>query len=255
MSLIKNKTIAITGAAGGIGSEIVKCLSKHGAAIHALDRDEKALAHLRTIFPSITTHVLDVTNKADYKKLKFIPDVWINNAGTSFPKEFNKLSDEQFEKILSVNLNGVILGTRHALKLMQDKDEGTVVNVASLAGHIPSPFLSPYTTAKHGVVGFTRGLQLELKHLNSHIKLCLVSPGFVDTDIMKTNPDEFPFPPYLKWLVSKPNKVASDIVHGIIKDKEEVYPGISAHLMNFLYKWTPQKFFELNSKALISNKD
>lgn len=258
---LENKKITITGAAGGFGGELTKLLCAKGALIDALDINVKTLKKLKKTMShlghTLNVHNCDVTEKSDFakyatqiRKEKKSPDIWINNAGMVFPQAFHKMSAEHFEKIMAVNFLGVVNGTRLALSFMQEKQNGCIVNIASVAGHVPAPFMAPYVASKHAVVGFTRALQLEMQQMACPVKFCLVSPGFSDTDIMKCNQDEFAFPSWLAWLVSSPRSVAQDIVRAIESEKEEITPTLSAPTVLKLYRYAPKAVFHLFSRVL-----
>lgn len=258
---LENKKITITGAAGGFGFELTKLLCAKGALVDALDINANALKKLRKemsqLGHDISTHICDVTEKADFSKYamhirkeKNSPDIWINNAGLAFPQTFHKISAEHFEKIMAVNFLGVVNGTRTALAFMKEKQNGVIVNIASVAGHVPAPFMAPYVASKHAVVGFTRALQLEMQQMACPVKFCLVSPGFSKTDIMTANQDEFAFPSWLAWLVSSPRSVAQDIVRAIESEKDEITPTLSAPAVLKLYRYAPKSIFRLFSRAL-----
>lgn len=257
---LKNETVVITGAAGGFGTELVKLFCRKGARVFALDLSASSLKKLKKSLEDlgheITTRVCDVTKPEHFaafcRELESAgtpPRVWINNAGISYPESFSTAPAERFQKILDVNLNGVIHGTRASLELMRKSGRGTIVNVASASGHLPSPFLVSYSTAKHGVVGFTRSLNLELHQQACPVKLCLVSPGFADTGIMKTNA-EFKIPKILSWSVGSAESVAKDIVNAVVKGKDEICPGLSGNAMMALYKYVPRPLFRLTSRLL-----
>lgn len=206
---------------------------------------------------TINIHPCDITEKSDLakyatqiRKEKKSPDIWINNAGLAFPQAFHKMSADHFEKIMAVNFLGVVNGTRLALSFMKEKQNGCIVNIASIAGHVPAPFMAPYVASKHAVVGFTRALQLEMQQMSCPVKFCLVSPGFSNTEIMKCNPDEFAFPSWLSWLVSSPHSVALDIISAIESEKEEITPTLSAPAVLKLYRYAPKPIFRLFSRAL-----
>jgi short-subunit dehydrogenase len=258
---LENKRVIITGAAGGFGGELTKLLCSRGSLVDALDINTSALKKLQKELShfgySIATHSCDVTEKSHFAKYaaqlhkeKKSPDVWINNAGLAFPQAFHKMSADHFEKIMAVNFLGVVNGTRVALSFMKEKQNGFIVNMASVAGHVPAPFMAPYVAAKHAVVGFTRALQLEMQQMSCPIKFCLVSPGFSNTEIMKCNPEEFAFPPWLSFLVSSPHSVALDIIHAIESEKEEITPTLSAPAVLKLYRYAPKSVFRLFSRAL-----
>lgn len=257
---LKNKTVVLTGAAGGFGTHLTPLLLKAGANIWAVDMNLSGLKHLKSEMEKsgfeIKICVADVSKYESLKKIAdeletcgTLPDVWINNAGISRPESFENTSPETFQKILDVNLNGVLNGSRVALKLMNEKQSGIIVNIASVAGHLPCPFLSPYVTSKYAVVGFTKSLQLELYQQASPIKVLLVSPGFADTPIMKTNKD-FAFPKFLSWMVSRPETVAKDIVNAIIAEKEDTYPGLSGRAFLLFQKMAPKALFRFSTRML-----
>lgn len=255
---IADKRVVVTGAAGGIGRELVLQLLAKKAAVLALDINYAALQELRQLCEDkgfdLEILKLDVTQKKDWKKLsdlwvakKNIPDIWVNNAGISYPQLFEEISDELYDKIMDVNLNGVILGTRTAVALMKPVQKGVIVNVASLAGHLPSAFLSPYVTSKHGVVGLTRALQLEFQQRQLPIRLMLVSPSFADTAIMRTNND-FQFPALLKWCVSSAGEIAAEIIRGVENQAQEIYPGLSCKIFRRIYLSAPQSVYNLMTR-------
>lgn len=257
---LKNKTIVITGAAGGFGTELVEIFCNKGAQVEALDIQKAALKTLKSKMQDkgydIVTFVVDVTKPEDFEnytvnleRRKFSPDVWINNAGIADPRPFSEMELTTFAKVMNVNLNGVVYGTHTALKLMEKRQIGFIVNVASVAGHVPAPFLSSYTASKHAVVGFTRSLQVELYQKASPIRICLVSPGFADTEIMRAN-KEFKIPKILAWTIGSAREVATNIVNAVIKEKDEVYPVLSGRAFLSLYRYAPKRIFRLASRAL-----
>ena len=130
----------------------------------------------------------------------------------------------------------------HQFDLLETKGRGTIVNIASVTGHLPSPFLTAYSTSKYAVVGFTKGLQFELSHQKSPIKLILVSPGFADTPIIRTN-EKFKLPKILEWMITRPETVAQNVLDAVISGKEEIFPGISAQALLALEKFTPNELW------------
>jgi short-subunit dehydrogenase len=257
----EGNTVVITGAAGGFGTELCRLFGERGARIEALDIDARALARLKKTLPralDIGTAVLDVTNgkrvnayAAKLAREKKIPRVWINNAGTAYPEAFENAPAARFQRTLDVNLNGVLNGTRAALRLMQNgtNPSGTIVNVASVTGYLPSPFLTSYATSKFAVVGFTKSLQLELLHRGSPVKLVLVSPGFADTALLKANV-EFPLPKIVSWMTARPETVARNILDAVIQGKDEIFPGLNARVLLAIGKFAPKAVFRAFTRLL-----
>ena len=261
MSSFINKVVVVPGAAGGIGTCLVKELLDLGATVWGLDLDEAALQRLsethrkfgRTFFYKPTDvsseSVLKKTRDEILSQSKEI-HVWINNAGISGLGDFQSSTQEGFERVIQINLNGVVLGTRLALERMEHVGFGTIVNVASIAGHLAAPYLSAYCASKHGVVGFTRSLREELSLKHSPVKIVLVSPGFVDTKIIEKGTDHG-FPDWLNFLLSTPAATAKEIVTALVHDKEEVIPTLNGKLMFAAHRIFPRTTLK-GSKVLLS---
>lgn len=253
---LRNKTVLITGAAGGFGKALCSRLTDLDAQVIATDINLTELKKLAD--DDVKIHKLDVMSHKDFsvlcewlKKNKISPDVWINNAGAAFPKAFTELSPTLFDRILDVNLKGVVNGTRAALSVMNPKHETWIVNIASCAGHMPFAYNTAYCASKFGVVGFTQSLQLELKDQKSKVRVMLVSPGFAKTDIMRSNVKEFEVPTWLELAVGTADQVARDIIYALKAGKEEIHPVKSAALLNSLHRYGPKKLYDIAANALI----
>ncbi len=261
MKNLTGKVVVITGAAGGIGKALCESFLKCGTTVWGLDQNASALKNLereREKFSEpIQTLQVDVSNIEEMKlSLKEItaktPAIhyWINNAGISGMGDFMEKPIEEFDTTIRVNLNGVVIGTRLALEHMEKLGRGTIVNVASVAGHISAPYLCAYSASKHGVVGFTRALRQELKLKDCPIKLLLVSPGFVDTQMIKKGSKEG-FPAWLSSLLSTPEKVANEMIVGIIKNNEEIFPTWNGKALLKMYRVFPS-LTARSSRVLLS---
>ncbi len=255
--MFTGKTIAITGAASGIGRALCFALAKEGGVIFALDYNEEALAKLSSELKKTgaehTTFKVDIT---DYQGLQTCVDTitvnqkldyFINNAGIAHSGSIAKMPNEQYSREIQVNLIGTINGTQIAIKKMENQGFGTIINMASIAGHIPAPFLSIYVATKFAVVGFTRALREELHQLNSPIKTVLVSPGFVKSEMTDRNK----FPEWLAFLLTTPEKVANEIVKGIKSRKSEIYPSTNGKIMRSLHFLAPTSTVK-SSKILLT---
>jgi short-subunit dehydrogenase len=248
--MFAGKNIVITGAASGIGKSLVFRLLREKAVVWAWDRDAEGLKlaekESRKIGGELYTRVVDVTDTASLEQATRETvqtaeriHIWVNNAGISGLGDFAAQSDSTFEKVLDVNLRAVVRGTRLALSHMEQMGAGTVVNMASVAGFVPAPYLAAYSASKHAVVGFTRALREELRLKSSSVRMVLVSPGFVDTGMLEPN-SPLGFPPWLSWAVSDVETVSSDIVTALRRGKEEVMPTWNGRLMVEMHKWMPK---------------
>lgn len=245
---LQNKTILLTGASGGFGQALIQEFIKLNCQIIATDLSLEGIQKLILDYPSqIHPHKLDVTKSSDFESLckklktnKLIPDVWINNAGIVDTKEFSKSKQNTFDKVMDVNFRGTVLGCRFALDLMKNKKEACIANIASVAGHIPTAYLSSYVSSKHAVVGFTRSVQIEQEIKNSNIRFLIVSPGFFDTQIMKQNTKEFELPTSFDFMVASPETVAKETLKAIRKNQKECFPAITGKVFPALYKYSPK---------------
>lgn len=236
------ETVVITGAGGGIGLELAKIYLSQGYRVAALDIriDELAKLALDKTNGRLRSYEVDVSNEEQMEAVAErivielgIPYIWINNAGIVDLQKFESSTTESFKRVMDVNFYGAVIGTRIALKLMRKPERGSVVNVSSLNGIVPAPFMTSYVSSKHAVVGFTRALQEEKRQTRSSINISLVLPGFVKTAIMESNA-EFAFPKFLKWLVVDAEPAAMDIVRGIEQGRQEIIPTFRGRLLGEL---------------------
>lgn len=245
------KVVVVTGAAGGIGSGLVAQLLDAGATVWGWDRDEMALKRIeeeaskqgKDFHASVVDvsqlnalreareHVLSESGKID---------IWINNAGVAYMGDFLKMKWEELETTYNVNFLAAVRGTRLALEHMEDRGTGCIVNIASVAGHLPAPFLSAYAATKHGLVGLTRSLRQELKLKSSSVKTLLVCPGFVNTAMIAKG-QKAGFPEWLSWTLGTTNQVAASILTAIQKEKEEIYPTWNGRAMLAMNKVIPER--------------
>ncbi|WP_396208408.1 SDR family NAD(P)-dependent oxidoreductase [Gemmatimonas sp.] len=176
----------ITGAAGGIGAAIARRLAADGCALTLVGRTAASLHDLAaTIATECRVVVCDVAD-ADAVRQAFgaLPPVHVlvNNAGQAESAPVSRTSDALWERMLAVNLSGTFYCTRAVLDGMRQAGWGRVVNIASTAGQRGYAYVAAYAAAKHGVVGFTRSLALEVAAAG--ITVNAVCPGFTDTDML-----------------------------------------------------------------------
>lgn len=197
------RTAIITGAASGIGAALARALGAKGVALVLADVDavgvELVADEVNRSGPGSALGVhLDVRDAAAVQRLVDETveqhgrlDMLFNNAGIGVGGDTLDLTVEHWDRCIDVNLRGVIHGVQAALPHMVAQGEGYIVNTASLAGLMPSPYLAPYAATKHAVVGLTLSLRTEFEDRGVHfIALC---PGFTDTPILdKTMPTDLP---------------------------------------------------------------
>lgn len=245
--ILKGRLAVVTGAGAGIGRALARELLKEGCVVAGLDRDQEALDSLKeeTALLGFDIHCLkvDVSQPGEFRSVleelsrRFgAPEIMINNAGIAQVSSFVETELSVWEKTLRVNLSGVLHGTYLAAALMKEGG-GVIVNMASTAGHLPGPFMAAYCASKYAVVGLTRSLQAEFYLARSPVRVCLVSPGFVDTAIMRQKSVSLPW--YLRWLVASPAETARAILSGIKSGKAEIVPDWGGRLMQRLGRLVP----------------
>jgi NAD(P)-dependent dehydrogenase (short-subunit alcohol dehydrogenase family) len=186
-------TIAIvTGGASGIGLGIVRALAAAGATVVLADRSlEAASAAAEAIDPRVEPMAVDVTDAAAVTAMIEATfarhgrlDYLFNNAGIGQAGEVRDLTLADWEKVMAVNLWGVVHGVQAAYPRMLAQGHGHIVNISSGAGLGPRPGMVPYAASKHAVVGLSTSLRAEAKDLG--IKVSVVCPGSIATNMLKT---------------------------------------------------------------------
>lgn len=259
--MLAGKSVVVTGAGAGIGKVLALSLASQNAEVWAADIQAESLAELveaaEKFGHKIHAHQVDVADRGAMERLRDAVlagrsslDFWINNAGIAILGPFKDQTAEDFDRVIDINLKGVVYGTRVALEAMESAGSGTIVNMASVAGHLPAPLMTSYNASKFAVVGFTRALEAELKLRDSPVKTLLVSPGFVDTKILKKG-EKNGFPPWLQFMLTSPEKVAEEIVRAMTGQKREIFPTLNGKVMRRMYGMFPGMTVS-SSKALLA---
>jgi NAD(P)-dependent dehydrogenase (short-subunit alcohol dehydrogenase family) len=190
--MLTNKVALVTGGGSGIGKAIAQALARSGARVAITSRN---LSHLETAAKELTAQgmavmpiQMDVRKKRDVEKaVGKVMGAWsaihilVNNAGISGLSQINDPDDSKWFDILDTNLNGMYLTTKAVLRHMPDHQGGRVINISSVLGKFGVPGYTAYCTSKHGMIGFTRALALEV--VGRDITVNTVCPGWVDTEM------------------------------------------------------------------------
>ena len=176
MSALTGKHAVVTGGSRGIGAAIANALRSAGAVVTVLGRHTEP--HADVADRDAVDHAFRAIQTASGPV-----QILVNNAGQAESAPFLKTSQDLWRRMLAVNLDGAYHCTQAALPGMLDSGWGRIVNIASTAGLTGYGYVSAYCAAKHGVIGLTRALALELA--NKNITVNAVCPGFTETDLLR----------------------------------------------------------------------
>jgi len=192
MSLLQDRVALVTGGSRGIGKAIAAALATQGANVAICSRDgEAARKAAEEISPGggrVLAIRADIAEKAEARTL--VRDVvarWgqihilVNNAGINARIPIDSEDDARWLQVLSVNVVGAYYVTREVLRYMPNHNGGRIINISSVLGRLGVPAYTAYCTAKHGIIGFTRALALEV--VGRGITVNAICPGWVETDM------------------------------------------------------------------------
>ena len=193
---LKNKKILITGATGGIGNSLVEKFYNFGSQVIATGTNEEKLLNLKKKFQNIICEKFQLN---EYDKIEnFIEksdklinglDVLINNAGITLDNLSVRLSDENWKKVIDLNLTSTFLMCKFAIKKMLKRKSGKIINITSIVGHTGNLGQSNYAASKAGIIAFSKSLAIE--YAKKNININCVSPGFIKTEMTDKINEEF----------------------------------------------------------------
>ena len=203
MMNLKDKKILITGATGGIGNSLVETFNNLGSKIVATGTNQEKLVKLKKKFPNIIIErfkldehdkIENFVNEVD-QKLGGL-EILVNNAGITMDNLSIRLTEENWKKVLEINLTSTFLMCKFSIKKMLKKKYGKIVNITSIVGHTGNFGQANYAASKAGIIAFSKSLALE--YAKKNININCVSPGFIQTEMTEQINEEFK-----KSLISK----------------------------------------------------
>ena len=194
---LKNINIILTGATGGIGSAILEKLHSTNANIIATGTNQDKLTKIKEKFDSVIIKKFDILDHSSIDK--FIDqcneqfdnkiDILINNAGITLDNLTIRMKDEEWNKVINLNLTSTFMLTKNTIKKMLKNKNGKIINITSVVGHTGNIGQANYAASKAGVIGMSKSLALEYGKKN--IKINCISPGFIKSEMTDKISDNF----------------------------------------------------------------
>ena len=184
----KNKNILITGASGGIGNELVKKFVSLGGNVFGSGTKAEKLDQIKKKYPTTKVKKFDMVEHSRIEE--FIEnaslelgglDILINNAGTNMDNLSLRMKEEEWKKVIDVNLTSTFLLSKYAIKKMLKNKFGRIVNITSVVGHTGNLGQSNYSASKAGIIGMSKSFATE--YAKKNITVNCVSPGFIVSDM------------------------------------------------------------------------
>ena len=249
MSNLKNKKIIITGASGGIGNSLVKLLSENGAQILATGTKIEKLEELKKKFKNVNILKFNISKNNEIEK--FIEDASnqiggldciINNAGITQDNLAIRMSLEEWQKVIDINLTATFLLSKFAIKKMLKNKSGKIINITSVVGHTGNLGQANYAASKAGIIAMSKSLATE--YAKKNININCVSPGFIKTDMTEKIDEKFKEAIISKIPSSRlgePEDVANAVLF-LASDQSNYIYGETIHVNGGMYMAWQNKF-------------
>jgi short-subunit dehydrogenase len=272
MTAIRGAAAAVTGAASGIGRALAIELAARGCDLALADRDEAGLqtvaaeiakAHSR----KVSVHRVDVgerTGIADFATAAIAAhpslNILINNAGAALLGNFHEIDQAEMEWLFNINFWGVVHSTRAFLPHLATRPQGHIVNISSIYGIVAPPGQTAYSSAKFAVRGFSESLRHELQVADSPVRLSVVHPGGVLTNIARNMrmgtgvSDNERRAQAIDWFDqfagTTPKDAALRIIRGVEKNEPRILIGGDARFLDLLQRFRPATYWRVMARRV-----
>jgi len=272
MTAIQGSAAAVTGAASGIGRALALELAARGCDLALADRDEAGLqavaAEIAKSHPrKVSVHRVDVGDVSQIQQFAVAAtsahpalNIVINNAGVALLGQFGEIEQAQMEWLININFWGVVHATRAFLPQLSRQPAAHIVNLSSLFGIIAPPGQTAYCAAKFAVRGFSESLRHELAMANSSVRLSVVHPGGVSTNIVRNSRTGTGVTDNARRVQSierfdalaktTPAAAAQRIIKGIEKNQPRILIGNDARFMDLLQRFRPATYWAVLAKRI-----
>lgn len=221
---VQNKVIVITGASSGIGEATARLLAAHGAKVvlgaRRTDRLESIAADIRKAGGEVELYTVDVTDAGEVEGLVRHAqatfgrvDALFNNAGVMLLAPFSERKTDEWNRMVDINIKGVLNGIAAVLPVMQAQGSGHIINTASTGAYSTAPGCGVYCATKYAVRAITEGLRQEMEA----IRVTLLSPGVTETELGHdiSNADAAAFVQQLREKTLQPDAIAQAVLYAI----------------------------------------
>jgi short-subunit dehydrogenase len=272
MTAIRGAAAAVTGAASGIGRALALELAARGCDLALADRDDAGLATVvaeinRSTKQNVTMYRVDVGEPQQIQNFAqaAITDhpglnIVINNAGVALMGQFDEIDQAQMDWLMNINFWGVVHGTRAFLPHLKGQREAHIVNLSSIFGIIAPPGQTAYAAAKFAVRGFSEALRHELAMAASPVRLSVVHPGGVATNIARNSRTGSGMTDNARRAESierfeavartSPKDAALRIIKGIENNQPRILIGNDARLMDLLQRLLPATYWAVLARRI-----
>jgi short-subunit dehydrogenase len=280
MTAIRGAAAAVTGAASGIGRALAIELAARGCDLALADRDEAGLqavaaeiaqAHSKAHSPKVSVHRVDVSEPSQIAGFAQAAvaahpslNILVNNAGVALLGQFHEIDQAQMEWLMNINFWGVVHATRAFLPHLSTRPEAHIVNLSSIFGIIAPPGNTAYSAAKFAVRGFSESLRHELQMAASPVRLSVVHPGGVLTNIVRNARDGVgvtdnerraqTIERFDAIARTTPRDAALRIIQGIEKNQPRILIGSDARFMDLLQRFRPATYWNVMARRIAKSE-